>query len=948
MRIVTCSSPATPPPQPIQPARLGRRFVSRAFTLAVGAILSLLLTLGARAETTVHAWGTYYLGSGYVPMFVPPGLSNVVSVASGAYHNLALRHDGTVVAWGSCWFPWGFQLATVPAGLSNLVAIAAGDGQSMALKKDGSVTVWNAYNVETIPSEATNVVALAPGGYTAQHNLVLRDNGSVVGWGNNIHGQATVPAGLSNATAVAAGGSHSLALLADGKVLAWGYNDDGQTNVPVGLSTVVTLAAGKVVANLALKEDGTIVPWGSIYNGVFYAPMYVPGGLGEAVAVSVGNYHAMALQANGDVVAWGLYYNGADYVPMGVPAGLGNVVAISSGGNHAVALSGAMAPFINSPLLDRTVVVGAATVFRVKAAGTRPFFYQWQKHGDDLPGATNSVLELNKVSLGETGDYSVVVSNSVGVTISASARLTVVPLTITAQPQDQTAIIGGSVQFNVACQSVLPVSYQWRFGAVDLSGETNSILNLTNVQAGQAGSYSVVISNNAGNIVSSNALLTTVPFIITTNPASQAVVVSNPAAFAVTCESFLPLTYQWRLNGIELPGATNNPLVITSVGWGDRGDYSISISNSAGARTSSNALLRLSRRATTVSSWGLSNAFTLPPVGFTNMAVLAAGRNHAVAMWDDGSLGAWGENDYGQATVPASASNVLTVAAGIDHSLALRPDRTVVAWGRNNYGQTSVPAGLSNVIALAAGASHSMALLLDGTVTVWGANHSGQTNVPLGLHGVVAIAAGTNHCLALRSNGTVIAWGGNDLGQTNVPAGLSNVVAVVAGVGHSLALKENGSVVAWGSFNGGRSWVPATVPASLNHALAIASGSLHGLALRSDGQVTAWGWNGNGQTNAPAGLSNAVAVAAGGLRSLALIGEGFPGEKAAIAKPTYGASGFSLEIPTRCGHVYRLEYKNSLEDATWVALPLVPGDGTTRVLLDSSFAGQRFYRVREW
>ncbi len=607
-----------------------------------------------------------------------------------------------------------------------------------------------------------------------------------------------------------------------------------------------------------------------------------------------------------------------------------------------------MRPFINRPLLDQTVVVGASAVFRVQAAGTRPYFYQWRKNNNDLDGATSGMLELNGVGLDETGDYSVVVSNSVGVTTSPAARLTVVPLIITTQPQDQVAIIGGPAQFSVACQSVLPLSYQWRFEAEELPGETNSVLNLTEVQAGQAGNYSVVISNSAGTVVSSNALLTAVPLTITAQPASQAIVLSNTATFAVTCQSFLPLAYRWRLNGVELPGATSNPLVVTNVGWDDGGDYTVIVSNNAGVRTSSNALLRLSRRATTISAWGLSNAFTLPLPGFTNAAVLAAGQNHTLAMWADGSLGAWGQNDYGQGTVPASVSNVLMAAAGSDYNLTLRPDRTVVAWGRNNYGQTSVPPGLSNVAALAAGDSHGLALLLDGTVTVWGANHRGQTNVPAGLHDVVAMAAGTNHCLALRSDGKVIAWGGNDLGQTNVPADLSNVVAVAAGWGHSLALKANGSVVAWGSFNGGRSWVTATVPANLSNVVAIASGSYHCLALRSDGVVTAWGWNGNGQTNVPAGSGHAVAVAAGGLRSLVLIGEGHPGGKAAIAKPTLGASGFSLEIPTQCGRVYRLEYKNSLEDATWLALPLVAGDGTPRVLLDSSFAERRYYRVREW
>lgn len=75
--------------------------------------------------------------------------------------------------------------------------------------------------------------------------------GTVVGWGYNVYGQATVPAGLSGVAQVAAGGYHSLALKSDGTVVAWGYNDYGQTSVPAGLSGVVQLAAGDL-HNLAL------------------------------------------------------------------------------------------------------------------------------------------------------------------------------------------------------------------------------------------------------------------------------------------------------------------------------------------------------------------------------------------------------------------------------------------------------------------------------------------------------------------------------------------------------------------------------------------------------------------------------------------------------------------------------------------------------------------------
>ena len=78
--------------------------------------------------------------------------------------------------------------------------------------------------------------------------------------------------------------------------------------------------------------------------------------------------------------------------------------------------------------------------------------------------------------------------------------------------------------------------------------------------------------------------------------------------------------------------------------------------------------------------------------------------------------------------------------------MALKQDGTVVAWGDNSFDQTTVPARLSGVVAIAAGYFHTVALKQDGTVVVWGS----QTDVPAGLSRVVAIAAGGAHTVVLR------------------------------------------------------------------------------------------------------------------------------------------------------------------------------------------------------
>jgi len=167
---------------------------------------------------------------------------------------------------------------------------------------------------------------------------------------------------------------------------------------------------------------------------------------------------------------------------------------------------------------------------------------------------------------------------------------------------------------------------------------------------------------------------------------------------------------------------------------------------------------------------------------------------------------AWGNNNFGQADIPASLTDPVSVAVGNFHSLALKGDGTVSAWGWNLQGQTTVPSDLSNVTAVDAGGAHNLALKENGTVVAWGLDNYGQSTVPDALEGVKAIAAGGSHSLALKEDGNVVAWGSNAHGQATVPDELSDVIAIAAGSAHSLALKEDGTVEAWGK---GTDEVPA-------------------------------------------------------------------------------------------------------------------------------------------
>jgi alpha-tubulin suppressor-like RCC1 family protein/subtilisin-like proprotein convertase family protein len=272
-------------------------------------------------QGNVVAWGENNFGQ----TNVPSGLNNVVAVAAGYYHNLALKRDGTVTAWGYNLY----HQTNVPVGLSNVVAVAAGEYHSLALESNGIVVAWgnNQFHQTNVPAGLSNVVAVAAGAF---HNLALKNDGTVVAWGENNDGQTNVPPGLTNIVAVTAGQFHSVALRNNGTVVTWGDNSFGQRNVPGGVSSVAAVVAG-VNHNLAMGDSGTVVAWGANGNG----QLNVPFGLTNVEAVAAGGNHSLALGNNGIMTPWG----DNTYGESTVPAGVSNVVGVASGFYHNLALT---------------------------------------------------------------------------------------------------------------------------------------------------------------------------------------------------------------------------------------------------------------------------------------------------------------------------------------------------------------------------------------------------------------------------------------------------------------------------------------------------------------------------------------------------------------------------------------------------------------------------------
>ncbi len=356
-----------------------------------------------------------------------------------------------------------------------------------------------------------------------------------------------------------------------------------------------------------------------------------------SLSVTTGNDAAFAISATGtEPLSYHWRFNGTPISGTNSPvlrlarvdaskAGAYSVVVSNGVGSQAsqmpdatltvsAAAPAATAPTIVSPPASVTVNTGSTANFAVGVSGTGPFSYQWLKNGQPVSGATGAAYSVAAVTSTDAGSSTVQVNNSVGpLTASAAATLTVnpspapTPLTLTAQPTPQVQAPGGSATFAVAASGTGPITYQWLKDNVALPGATLPVLTVSSINSGDAGTYSVTVSNGVGapQTVSASLLVLGVP-VIGTQPAAASATTGSTATFSVTA-SGTQLRYLWLRNGVVVPGAASASYTTPALALTDSGAvYSVVVYNGAGAAVSQTAVLTV----------------TTPPVTVTTASVL--------------------------------------------------------------------------------------------------------------------------------------------------------------------------------------------------------------------------------------------------------------------------------------------------------------------------------------
>lgn len=169
------------------------------------------------------------------------------------------------------------------------------------------------------------------------------------------------------------------------------------------------------------------------------------------------------------------------------------------------------------------------------------------------------------------------------------------PPSIVQPPQSLTVAAGDAAIFTASVAGSAPLSYQWNHNSVPIPGATKPSLTLLSTTADDAGDYSLTVTNDAGSITSSAATLTldltpVVP-VVRQQPFSQTVAPGGTATFTVRASGTPPYAYQWRRNGVVLPGSTAATLSIPNVTLNAAGHYTVDVSNSVGSTSSHAATL---------------------------------------------------------------------------------------------------------------------------------------------------------------------------------------------------------------------------------------------------------------------------------------------------------------------------------------------------------------------
>lgn len=679
-------------------------------------------------------------------------LDNIVKIASGYNHVLALTKDGEVYAWGG-----------------NNTYGELGQGNNTA--SDVAVKVQNSNGTGPI----TNIIDISAGLY---HSTLLNNAGEVYQFGHNTNGQIgdgtkehknlpTKTKDLKNIVQIATGGQYFMtALKTDGTVWAVGYNAHGQ----LGINSTAS---------------PTILPR-QVMNSELNGP------LKGIVEIANGRYHALALTEDKIVYAWG---NGTDGQlgqnnvenklyptlvegPEGTTGGLKNIVKLGTSERISFFVTNTGEIYGTGENANYQLAQKVNTA-EIKLP-TKMYYFTGEEYIDNVLNVVSSSVNINNTAvirkdgsvwvtgLGAHGQIGNETYETVKYyTKSGNAKLTTDLKHITIA-KGQTAKINTSAisGFNVYEDEIEEV------GSLTITVQNPEIINVS-----QDGTITGL--NEGRSVVTvydterQEKRLVIVKVTDKEEEVAQPEIASGEHAVLLKSDGTV---WTWGNNT-----------------YGQLGNGTIAQSLEPVQVLDTNGVDKLK-----------------------DVIGVASGLHHSVALKKDGTVVTWGYNAHGELgegtkghqSIPKyvideqgnKLTGIIKISAGNYHTVALKEDGTVWTWGNNSYGQLGVnnfvakpyavqvkdttgKGFLANIADVSAGAENTVALTHDKEVWAWGYNYYGQlgtgsatrgsnaasrslpTPRKSNITGVDQIMCGTYHVTVIKEDGTIWGWGYNGHGE---------------------------------------------------------------------------------------------------------------------------------------------------------------------------------------
>ncbi|MCY3003552.1 MAG: immunoglobulin domain-containing protein [Planctomycetota bacterium] len=252
-----------------------------------------------------------------------------------------------------------------------------------------------------------------------------------------------------------------------------------------------------------------------------------------------------------------------------------------------------------------SVCAGSPLVLSVAASGSN-LSYKFYRNGNTVQSSTSNTYTVSSATTNDAGTYTCLVGNACGDSLSAPVTVTVsAGPAATQQPVGLSQCQGTAAQLTFVASGTPAPTYQWKLNGNNISGATSSTYSIPSLQPANGGTYTCVATNTCGSSTSNPALVTllTVP-VFSTQPQSQTGCAGSNVVLTTGLSNSTPqttymwtrnnvqvagVTYQWRLNGNNVPGANSAQYALfttTSIHWGT---YDCVVTNSCGSATSNPA-----------------------------------------------------------------------------------------------------------------------------------------------------------------------------------------------------------------------------------------------------------------------------------------------------------------------------------------------------------------------